>query len=40
MKDLFFMVLINLSAATDFCYLRVEYISISLSSSNDFIDLL
>ena len=35
---LFFKVLINLTAKTDFLSLCVEYISISLSFNHDFID--
>ena len=34
------MVLINLSATTDFPSLRLEYISISLSCNHNLIDLL
>ena len=34
------MVLVNLSAATDFPLLCIEYISILLSFNHDFIDLL
>ena len=37
---LFFKVLINISATSDFPSLCVQYISVSLSCNHDFIDLL
>ena len=38
--DLFFKVVMNLSATTDFCLLCVECISISCFSTHEFLDLL